>query len=109
MVPSIAECYGLVYCEANAYGVPAIGCDVGGVSTIIRHGENGYLLDSPTFTNEDGESILALLTDRKAYNKMCKDARKAFDERLNWDVAGKRASDIVTEAMLRYTSNACSE
>jgi glycosyltransferase involved in cell wall biosynthesis len=95
MVPSLAECYGLVYCEANAYGVPAVGCDVGGVSTIIRDGENGFLIKGNSFTTEDGERILELLQNRFAYEAMAKASRAAYDERLNWEVAGKRALAII--------------
>jgi glycosyltransferase involved in cell wall biosynthesis len=102
MVPSLAECYGLVYCEANAYGVPAVGCNVGGVSTIIRDGENGLLLKGKEFTEEDGQRILELLQNRFAYEAMAKASRTAYDERLNWEVAGKRALAIIQDCVAKY-------
>ena len=49
LLPSQAEAYGIAFVEANAHGVPALGCRVGGVPTIVRDGENGWLfpLDVP--------------------------------------------------------------
>lgn len=105
MVPSLAECYGLVYCEANAYGIPAIGSDVGGVSTIIRDGENGYLLNGSTFTSKVGDRILALLNSAADYQAMSRNARLAYDERLNWDVAGCRAAQIISSCVKNPRSN----
>lgn len=95
VVPSLAECYGLVYCEANAYAVPAIGCDVGGVPTIVRDGENGLLIGSTGFTVEDGVRILALLRDNASYATMAINSRRAYDEQFNWNIAGRRASEII--------------
>lgn len=99
VVPSVAECYGLVYCEANAYGVPAIGRDVGGVSTIIRDGENGLLMGDMDSLKEDGERIFTILRDINKYKSMCLRARHAFDERLNWKVAGQQACELIERCL----------
>jgi glycosyltransferase involved in cell wall biosynthesis len=39
------ETFGLVVAEAMASGIPAVSSDVGGISEIIEHGENGYLYE----------------------------------------------------------------
>jgi glycosyltransferase involved in cell wall biosynthesis len=39
LVPSQAECFGCVYCEASAYGLPAIARDTGGVSAAVIDGK----------------------------------------------------------------------
>ena len=41
ILPTRAEAYGLVFCEANSFGVPCIATNVGGTPTIIRNGING--------------------------------------------------------------------
>src|SRR5688572_11334488 len=44
LMPSRAEAYGLAPAEANAFGVPALTSDTGGLSTVIRDGVNGFAL-----------------------------------------------------------------
>lgn len=43
-LPSYLEGFGLVYLEAMASGIPAIGCAGQGISDIIMDGENGFLV-----------------------------------------------------------------
>lgn len=85
LVPSIAECFGCVYCEANAYGVPSIGRNTGGVSQIIRPGTNGFLL------SEDGRDLAELaeqvgpyLLNPDEYRRLAASSRNEFEQRLNW-------------------------
>jgi len=49
VLPARAEAYGQVLCEAMAFGVPVIGSTVGGIPTIVRDRETGFLkpADSP--------------------------------------------------------------
>jgi glycogen(starch) synthase len=44
VAPSLYESFGLIYLEAMQYGVPVVGCDVGGVPEVVRHDENGLLV-----------------------------------------------------------------
>ena len=44
LLPTRAECYGIALCEANAFGLPAITTDTGGIADIIENGKNGYRL-----------------------------------------------------------------
>lgn len=46
LLTSLWESFGLVFVEANACGVPAIGPNIPGVRYAIAHGETGYLIDS---------------------------------------------------------------
>ncbi len=45
LVPSRSESFGLVALEASACGVPVIAANVGGLATIVRHGDTGFLVD----------------------------------------------------------------
>ncbi|MFM6811314.1 MAG: glycosyltransferase [Dolichospermum sp.] len=40
ILPSIADCSPIVFCEANSLGVPCISRNVGGISTIIKDNLN---------------------------------------------------------------------
>lgn len=52
ILPTEFEAFGIVFCEASAYGMPSIAANVGGVSQPIREGKNGFLL-SPNATAEE--------------------------------------------------------
>ena len=44
VVPSCSESFGLVALEASACGVPVVASAVGGLLTLVDHGETGYLV-----------------------------------------------------------------
>jgi D-inositol-3-phosphate glycosyltransferase len=46
IVPSRSESFGLVALEAAACGTPVVAAEVGGLRTLVRHGETGFLVDS---------------------------------------------------------------
>lgn len=46
LVPSRSESFGLIALEAAACGVAVVASDVGGLQTLINHGETGLLLES---------------------------------------------------------------
>jgi glycosyltransferase involved in cell wall biosynthesis len=88
-VPSRAEAYGLVFCEAMAFGVPCISTRTGGIPTIVKNGENGYLLDLNAGHEEYANLIYKAFSDKETYYTMALDAFNHYEARLNWDVAGK--------------------
>jgi D-inositol-3-phosphate glycosyltransferase len=45
LVPSRSESFGLVALEAAACGTPVVAANVGGLRSIVEHGETGFLVD----------------------------------------------------------------
>lgn len=95
LLPSQRECFGVVYAEASAFGLPSIALNTGGVGTALRHAVNGLLFEPGIHAGDLAAYLLPLLMDDAAYKAMCHNARRRFDEELNWDVAGKSLADTI--------------
>ncbi len=84
VVPTQAECYGIVFCEAFAYGLPAVTCRVGGVPEIVTHGVNGFVL-APNAPAADFANLIAgNYQDQQTYLGFRKAARDAYEKTFNW-------------------------
>ena len=95
-LPSRAEAYGQAFCEAAAFGVPVIGSTAGGIPTIIRDGETGFLRPAETSGEDFAALIHAALTTPGRYAEMAREARDDYRRRLNWDRFGERLSEAIT-------------
>lgn len=84
VVPSKAECYGMVYAEASAYGLPSVACDVGGVSTVVSHGRNGLLFPVDVQAGTIADRIADTWSSEPTYRALAHSSRKEFEERLDW-------------------------
>ena len=86
LVPSHAECFGCVYCEANAYGLPVIARDTGGVSAAVVDGKNGLLM-SPDESPEDlALRWMGIWKTPESYIHLSQNARHTYEQTLNYDV-----------------------
>lgn len=90
ILPSLAECYGIVFAEASSLGVPSLAREVGGVPEVVRSGHNGFLFPPDAGESPYVDRILALMADRDAYRDLAMSAIREHSERLNWSVAGAR-------------------
>jgi glycosyltransferase involved in cell wall biosynthesis len=97
-MPSRQEAYGLVYCEACAFGLPPVATDTGGVGTVIKHGFNGLLLPFEAVARHYADAIEAIWSDERAYRDMQANARLAFEQRLNWRAWGESIDAAITRA-----------
>ncbi|MCP3926349.1 MAG: glycosyltransferase family 4 protein [Desulfobacterales bacterium] len=89
LLPTKTECFGLVFCEANAYGLPVFTRGVGGISSIVKNGINGFLHGKNESGTEFAKSIFNATRDKLIYSNLNKNSRKRFEEKLNWDFFGK--------------------
>ena len=99
LLPTRNECFGLVFCEANAFGLPVITTRTGGVPEVVRDGENGFLLPVSARGRAYAETIARLYHDEEGYTRLVQSSRAAFDERLNWDAWGMAASRLIIEML----------
>ena len=97
LFPTRNECYGIVVCEANAFGLPVIAADTGGVSGMVTEGENGFLLPLHARGDRYAEIVAEFYKDQQRYAELVRSSRAAFDDRLNWDVWGITVNRMISE------------
>lgn len=81
VLPSRYEAIGCVYLEAMSCGKPAIGCHEQGISEVIQHGENGWLIH-PGNLPELVEGLAALLRDTSLRHHLGEAGRRTVLDRL---------------------------
>jgi len=77
VLPSAYESYGIVYVEAQQFGLPVIGTKAGAAWEIIREGENGYLI-KPEQHTDLGDLLQTLHHDRQLLAKLGANALLAY-------------------------------
>jgi len=99
LVPTRADCTPIVFCEAAAFGLPVITTDTGGVSGVIRNGENGYMLPYEAGGADYARLIAEIYADDNRYYELVHSSRKAFEERLNWDAWARAVKRLIAERL----------
>lgn len=101
ILPTRAECAGLVFCEASAYGIPSISTDTGGVATYVKNGINGYTLPFDAGGEEYAQKIEVLCNNSTDMQQLKKSCRNLYEQQLNWDSWGlefKRISESLIQS-----------
>ncbi|HEY5997718.1 MAG TPA: glycosyltransferase family 4 protein [bacterium] len=79
------EGFGLVYLEAGASGLPIVAGRSGGVTDVVRHAENGLLVD-PDSPAQIAEAVGFLLEHPEEARRMGERGRAQALEPANWEV-----------------------
>ena len=99
LLPARAECYGLVLCEANAFGIPVLGSDTGGIPTIVKNGVNGYLMDPKADGSAYCNKILSVIATPSQYSELSRLSRDRYESQLNWDSAARNLRKALEEVL----------
>ncbi len=88
ILPTKYEAYGLVFCEAAAYGVPVLAPATGGIPTIVENGVTGFLLPENASGVEYAEKIYSMISNPAQWQAMRDAAYRKYIDQLNWDAWG---------------------
>lgn len=91
-VPSRAEAYGIVFCEANAFALPCLTTHVGGISTIVKDNVNGMTFALNATVDQYCDYIVAAM---KNYEEFALRSFHEYQTRLNWQVATKEVLNLI--------------
>ena len=97
ILPTRADTYGHVFCEANSFGVPCLATNIAGIPTVIKNGLNGQTFSPTASSDSYCEAIVYYLENYPEYKKLALSSFTQYQSRLNWSVATKTAKKILSK------------
>jgi glycosyltransferase involved in cell wall biosynthesis len=97
-MPSRTEAFGIAYLEAWANGKPVIGARSGAVTTVIREGIDGLLVDFGD-TNQLSKALEALILSPELCRTMGESGRQRALTEYRWDSVIDRVRRAYSEAL----------
>lgn len=85
VLPTKAECAGIVFSESSMFGLPSITRDTGGVKDYVEDDVNGYTLPLNANFIDFANKILDIVYDDDLYKKLQFYSIKKYNQELNWD------------------------
>lgn len=100
LMPTQAECTGVVFCEATAFGIPSYTFATGGTTNYVLTGQNGVAFPDTASPIDFAEQIIQDIQNKKMseYQVNCKTLRET---RLSWTAFSKRFAQIVQVEKIR--------
>ena len=100
LLPTRAECTGVSFCEAEAYGLPCFTHDTGGVSDYVFDGESGCLLPLGSTGEDFGRKIKECVVNGEM-ERMSRRAPELARERLSWDKWASAMTEVIEKVLDR--------
>lgn len=97
LLPTLAECSAIAFCESSANGLPVFSHLTGGVGNYVYNGINGYLLPLGSTGVEFGTKIKECLESGEL-KKMSETAKDVYKKKLNWSVWANKVEQILIKS-----------
>ena len=95
-VPSYNESFGLVAVEAQATGTPVVAAAVGGLTTVVRDGSSGFLVEG--HDPADYAAVMARIIDQPQLRAELSRGAVAQAAEFTWDVTAERTVEVYRQA-----------
>jgi len=95
ILPSRAECSGIVFAEASSFGLPSLSTRVGGIPTTIHDGRNGQTFPLQAGPEKYCDFIEGLMSSKKEYDQLAISSFREYSERLNWQSSGRSVYELI--------------
>lgn len=99
LLPTRADCTPMVIAEANAFGTPVLASSVGGLSTLIEEGRNGFLMPPDATGEAYARRIIKYMQQPDLYRQMSSSARLVYEQKLNWAVWASQIKALAQEVL----------
>ena len=100
IVPSVQEAFGQTASESLACGTPVVAFDGTGLSDIVEHQRNGYLVKP--FNIEDlAQGVVWVLENNERHQKLCKRAREKAEQEFSLELQAHRYLSLYSEIVAR--------
>lgn len=96
--PTPYDAFAMVVLEAMATGLPVVSSREAGASELIRHGENGLLLDDTASVPELARLMTSLIEDRARATELGHAARQSV-ECLSWDAVAEKTMRVYQQLL----------
>jgi glycosyltransferase involved in cell wall biosynthesis len=95
LLPTRAECFGVVFSEAASFGLPSISTKTGGIATVINDNINGKTFDLSSSPTEYADYITDLFNNPTMYRELALSSFHDYKNRLNWEVSGQAILELI--------------
>ena len=99
LLPTQAECAGIVFSEAAGFGIPAYTYATGGTENYVVNGVNGYALQPDLGAKDFAERIIKDIESGEIF-RLYQGALGLYSERLSWDAWSERFKRIMDQIEL---------
>lgn len=96
--PSLEECYGVVFCEASSFGIPSIASKTGGMTTIVKDGVNGFLVELDSDPADCASRMVECFCDKDRYAQLARSSFGRYKDVLNWGAAVNTINEELSRA-----------
>lgn len=98
LLPTQAECAGIVFCEAAAFGMPAYTYATGGTENYVLNGVNGYALSSSQGALDFADRILKDIESGYMMN-LHEGALNLYREKLSWSAWSRHFRKVMNSLL----------
>lgn len=101
LLPTRAECAGIVFGECSAYGIPIYTYDTGGIGDYVFNGENGFRLPVTAVSDDFANIIMETLSPEKQ-RKLHENSLKMYKNSLNWGIWSSKFRAIINNEFSKH-------